>query len=159
MEYEIEELFISDYEEIYSLWEKCEGVGLSDADSKESIERYIKRNEGMSFVARSSNRIVATILAGHDGRRGYIHHLAVHDDFRRNGIGKELVKKSLEVISKEGINKCHIFVFKENDRATKFWTHEDWKIRDDLNIISKGIEQNSACELLTPPSSGRNPRL
>jgi len=151
MEYEIQELLISDYDEIYSLWEKCEGVGLSDADSKESIERYIKRNEGMSFVARSNHRIIATILAGHDGRRGYIHHLAVDDDFRRNGIGRKLVSKSLERIAQEGINKSHIFVFKDNIRATKFWTNEGWNIRKDINIISKNISNKTVernCESL-----------
>lgn len=139
MEYTIQKMFISDYEEILSLWKSSEGVGLSEADSKENIERYLKRNEGMCFVAVANEQIVATILSGHDGRRGYIHHLAVSNDYRRLGIGKALVNKSLEAISQEGITKCHIFVFKDNESATGFWTSEGWKVRHELNLISKNI--------------------
>ncbi len=120
MEFAIQKIKITDYDEIYSLWSNCEGIGLSDADSRENIERYLKRNRAMSFVAKIKGRIVGTILAGHDGRRGYIHHLAVDKKVRQQGIGKQLVQTSLDAIAHVGIKKCHIFVFKENQRATDF---------------------------------------
>ena len=63
------------YEEVIFLWNQCDGIGLSDADSRGSIKAYLERNPGMSFVASENGNIVGAILCGHDGRRGYIHHL------------------------------------------------------------------------------------
>ena len=90
---------IESYEQVLALWQQSEGVGLSDADSKAGIDAYLNRNPGMSFIATTGNgRIAGAILAGHDGRRGYIHHLSVHADFRRRGISSKLVGKSLRAI-------------------------------------------------------------
>ena len=78
-------------------WNQCgEGVGLSDSDSKENIQLYLNRNPGLSLIAEQENELVGAILAGHDGRRGYLHHLAVSPDYRRQGIGKLLVNSCLK---------------------------------------------------------------
>ena len=84
--------------------------------------------------------IVGTILAGHDGRRGYIHHTCVLPEYRGQGIGELLVKSSLIALKAEGIEKCHLFVFKDNELGRGFWSKLDWKKRDDLLIYSKDIE-------------------
>lgn len=139
MKIQIQKFNIEDYENVYALWEKCDGIGLSNADTKESIERYLNRNQGMSFVAKEEGTLVGAILAGHDGRRGYIHHLAVNKNARRRGIGMRLVEESFAVLSGESIEKCHIFVFRDNLRATDFWVNKGWNVRMDLNIISKEI--------------------
>ena len=80
MTFSISPLTIESYDAVLALWKQCEGVGLSDADSKEGIQRYLDRNPGMSFVATASGVVVGAVLAGHDGRRGYVHHLAVHQE-------------------------------------------------------------------------------
>lgn len=80
---EISEMNIEDYEEVISLWQSVEGVGLhDDADSKEAIGQYLQRNAGLSFIARDSGKLVGAILCGYDGRRGYLHHLAVTKEFK-----------------------------------------------------------------------------
>jgi ribosomal protein S18 acetylase RimI-like enzyme len=124
------------YEEALSLWKSTNGLGISSADNKENIKRYLKRNHGCSFVAVINNMVIGTILGGHDGRRGYIHHVAVKKEFRKQGIGKELVKKSIEILKKECMKKCHIFVFKKNNKAKKFWQKLKWHIRKELEIMS-----------------------
>ena len=63
---------IESYESVLALWKRCEGIGLSDADSPEAIHAYLDRNSGMSFIAKVDGNIVGAILGGHDGRRGYI---------------------------------------------------------------------------------------
>ncbi len=131
---------ISNYDEVFALWKQCEGVGLSSADSRESIEKYLERNPGMSFVASSSGKIVGVILAGHDGRRGYIHHLAVHPDYRRRGLARCLVDRSIEVLREYGIQKCHLFIFKDNHSGLAFWENIGWKCRFELSVVSKQIE-------------------
>ena len=128
---------ISLYDEVLALWQECEGIGLSDADSRESINKYFDRNPGMSFVASFSGEIIGVILAGHDGRRGYIHHLAVHPDYRRRGLARRLVDRSIEVLQNSGIRKCHLFIFNNNNDGLAFWKNIGWRHRLDISIVSK----------------------
>lgn len=128
------------YDEVYALWQQCEGIGLSDADNRENIEVYLKRNPGMSFVAKAESDIVGSILAGHDGRRGYIHHLAVHPSYRRHGIGSKLVDCATTSLSSAGIQKAHLFIFNNNVTGRDFWETVGWISRTDIGVISKAIE-------------------
>ena len=128
---------IGDYDEVAALWEKSEGVGLDDLDTRENIEKYIERNPGLSFVARDGGKLVGAVLCGHDGRRGYLHHLAVDHEYRRRGIGKALVAECLAGLKALGIAKCNIFVFGENQDALTFWEADGWVGRSDLKLLQK----------------------
>ncbi len=125
------------YDRVIGLWRGCEGVGLSDADSREGIAAYLQRNPGLSFVALQNGDVVGAVLCGHDGRRGYLHHLAVHPSARRRSIGRRLVEKCLEALHGIGIQKCNIFVFKENSNGLEFWKSIGWTPRDNLGLVSK----------------------
>lgn len=92
----IREMTIDDYEEVFALWQITSKRALSKADEKAKIESYLTRSEGMSKVAVIDGKIVGTVLASHDGRRGFIHHMAVLPDYRRNRIGHELAKALLK---------------------------------------------------------------
>jgi len=127
---------MADYEEAMALWQRTEGMGLRPADAPEHIARYLERNPGLSFVAREGDRLVGTVLCGHDGRRGYLQHLAVDRAYRRQGIGRALVERVLEALRAQNINKCHLFVIKENEAAIAFWQHIGWFVRDDLVTMS-----------------------
>ena len=73
-----------DYDRVFDLWLHTPGMGLNDVDdSREGIERYLRRNPTSCFVAESEGDIVGVILSGHDGRRGFIHHAAVAVTHRR----------------------------------------------------------------------------
>lgn len=131
------EMTIEDYEQVYSLWEGSAGIGLSDADSRENIAQYLAHNPGMSFVAYEGETLVGAVLCGHDGRRGYLYHLAVRESHQRNGLGGDLVKHCISVLAAQNIQKCHIFVFKDNDEGIQFWEKVGWELRVDLVINSK----------------------
>ena len=130
---------IRDYTEIYKMWNSIPGVGLSDADSEESIARFLERNPNLSFVCYQDNKIVGTILCGHDGRRGYIYHTCVLPEYRGQGIGIILVEKALEQLKNQSLDKCHLFVFCDNEIGNAFWNKLGWKKRSDLLIYSKNI--------------------
>jgi len=131
---------IESYAEAVSLWKQSDGVTLSNADTEEKIRKYLERNPGMSLIARDdSGVIVGAILCGHDGRRGYIHHLTVHPDSRRQGIGRRLVESCLSRLQAVGIIKCHIFLVNENERGLEFWKHIGWTFRTDVSIVSRMI--------------------
>ena len=132
-----EPLAVGDYEQVAALWRDSPGVGLSPSDSPEGVARFLDRNPGLSFVARNDGRVVGVVLCGHDGRRGYISHLAVARDNRRLGIGRALVERSIGALSREQIEKCHIFVFADNDEALAFWKSEGWSERVELVVLSR----------------------
>jgi len=136
---DIRVMTIGDYADVLDLWQTSEGVGLSDSDSRENIQQYLDRNSGMSFVALMDDKVVGAILAGHDGRRGYIYHLAVNPDFRRQGIGRNLVERCIKIMAESGIKKCHLFIFNENTEGMAFWESIGWSPRSDIGVISKNI--------------------
>jgi len=135
----IRDMGIEDYESVYRLWGNVEGIGLSDADSKEGIKRFLERNPGLSFIAADGAQIVGAALCGHDGRRGYIHHLAVANAYRRQGIGKSLVGRCMYALMRIGIAKCHLFVFDDNQEAIRFWNKVGWTERVELMMMSQQL--------------------
>lgn len=127
----------SDYDKVRRLWEKTEGVGLSSTDSRENIEKFLERNPGLSYVSIIDDKVAGAILCGHDGRRGYIHHLAVDEAYRGMNIGTKLTSECLEALRKIKIDKCHLFVFEGNDVGNAFWCGTGWQKREDLLVYSR----------------------
>ena len=125
-----------DYDEVYAMWQTTSKRALSNADSREQIERYLDRNAGMSQVAVADGKIVGTVLAGHDGRRGFIHHMAVMPQYRRKGIGHSLANTAIEKIKAEDIDKTHIFCYQNNETGQNFWKDFGFKKRDDVFVYS-----------------------
>lgn len=126
----------SDYDAVYALWEKTGGVGLSDSDSREAIEAFLKRNPELSYIAIIDNKVAGTILCGQDGRRGYIHHLAVDEAYRGIKLGRKLVVHALMALKKQKIDKCHLFVYENNEIGRSFWSGTGWEQREDLIVFS-----------------------
>lgn len=98
----IREMTIDDYDEVYEMWQITTKRALSKADERDQMERYLKHNAGMSQVAVVDGKIVGTVLAGHDGRRGFIHHMAVLPEFRRKKIGHALAQTAIQ----KSVNKA-----------------------------------------------------
>jgi ribosomal protein S18 acetylase RimI-like enzyme len=137
---EIAEMTINDYAQVFALWQSIEGIGLhDDEDSMQGIAKYLARNSGLSFVARDAGKLVGAVLCGHDGRRGYLHHLAVKPEYRNKGIGRAIVEHVMSKLEKAGIKKCHIFVFADNSGGRRFWKRIGWNEREDLRIMSYSI--------------------
>lgn len=132
-------MVIDDFDEVIALWKSSEGIGLSTADSRESIESYLRRNPGLSFVVRNEEELLGAVLCGHDGRRGFIHHLAVHTRYQRRGIGSRLVEACLDQLKIQGVQKCHLFVFTDNKKAVSFWDKLGWQDRVELTPMSRQI--------------------
>lgn len=139
---EIKKMTINDYDEVYNLWINTPGMGLNNIDdSREGIERYLKRNPETCFIAKKDNNIVGVILSGHDGRRGYIHHTAVAVTERRQGIGKALLNRVLNALEKEEINKVALVAFSKNEIGNQFWEKNGFTVRDDLVYRNKELRE------------------
>jgi N-acetylglutamate synthase len=138
MSFTIRRMTLADYEPVVALWRALPGIGLDDdSDSRAGIARYLKRNPGLSFVALAQGIVVGAVLSGHDGRRGYLHHLAVAPTHRKLGIGKALTLRCLEALGRNGIPKCNIFLYRSNAEGRAFWKHHDWDLRQDLSVMQK----------------------
>lgn len=126
----------TDYDEVIVLWRATEGLTLREADSRAAITRYLERNPGLSFIARDAGRLVGVVLAGTDGRRGYLQHLAVAPAYRRQGLGRALAQRVIAALGAAGIAKCHLFVRVDNQDARAFWLRLGWTLRDDVTLMS-----------------------
>lgn len=137
---DIRVMTISDYDGVYHLWLNTPGMGLNAMDdSKEGIEKFLKRNPTTNFVAEYNGEIVGIIMAGHDGRRGYIYHTAILPFYRNKGLAKQLVDCAISALDKEGINKVALVAFKKNDIGNGFWKHIGFAEREDLVYRNKNI--------------------
>ena len=131
---------IEDYDAVYQLWVKTPGMGLNTTDdSREGIERYLRRNPTTCFVAEENGEIIGVILAGHDGRRGYLYHTAVSIDYRNKGIASALVDCAMEALQREGITKTALVVFTKNELGNGFWEKRGFLSRGDLVYRNKNI--------------------
>lgn len=138
----IRKMLISDYESVYDLWLSCKGMGLNNVDDSEyGIARFLDRNPDTCFVAETDHRIVGVIMAGNDGRRGYIYHTAVHPDYRKQGIGSELVKTALSTLKQIGISKVALVVFEHNQDGNAFWEKQGFTVRTDLTYRNKALAE------------------
>ena len=139
---EIREMTASDYDKVYALWMSCRNMGFSNLDdSREGVERFLKRNPHTSFVAAEGDGIVGIVMAGHDGRRGYIYHAAVHEDCRGQGVGTRLVEASLQALKADGINKVALLVFKYNETGNAFWERRGFTVRNDVAYRNRALAE------------------
>lgn len=135
---------IDDYDGVYSLWKKIKGFGLRSVDdSREGVRRFLRRNPSTSVVAEEDGKIVGSILCGHDGRRGCLYHVCVDAQYRRRGIGKEMVVKAMEALRQEEINKVSLIAFTKNDIGNAFWNTIGWTRRLDLNYYDFALNEEN----------------
>ena len=137
MDIEIREMMVADYDAVLILWQSSTGLVLSAADSRDSIQRFLERNPGLSYVALDGDQIVGAVLCSHDGRRGYIDQLAVCESHRRQGIGRALVSRCLYNLIQVGIRDLRLFVIDDNLEAQEFWKKLGWTERIKLITMSK----------------------
>ena len=131
-----------DYDAVYTLWMSCKNMGFNNLDdSREGINRFLLRNPNTVFVAVDADALVGVILAGHDGRRGYIYHMAVAEAYRRQGIAEELLKHSLKALEAEGIYKVALLVFNRNDIGNAFWEKQGLTVRKDITYRNKALAE------------------
>ena len=138
----IRDMSIGDYTNAYALWLSCPGIGLHPADdSREGIARFLDRNPKTCFVAEADGRLIGTIMAGNDGRRGYNYHTAVHPYYRGRGIGSALVQAAIQALERLGIGKAALVVLETNADGNVFWEKQGFTVRTDLTYRNKTLEQ------------------
>jgi ribosomal protein S18 acetylase RimI-like enzyme len=139
MDYTIRSMTIGDHAEALQLWQATEWISLSETDAREPMKLFLDRNRGLSLVARDGDKLIGTILCSHDGRRGFLIHLAVGKSYRRQGVGTALVERCLAALAKEGIIKCNIFFVEENEVGIDFWAHHGFEMLPHFGWMQRRI--------------------
>lgn len=132
---EIKLMTIGDCNRAYSLWSRTPGMELyRQDDSPRGIERFLKRNPTTSFIALDGDKTIGTAMGGHDGRRGYIYNVCVDSSYRTDGLGRQLIERTLNALKAEGINVVLLTTKADNAVGNAFWMNTGWQVRGDLNI-------------------------
>ncbi len=144
-DFTIRTMTIEDYEGLRALWMTIKGFGIrSIDDSREGVERFLRRNPATSVVASAQDgTVVGGILCGHDGRRGCLYHVCVREDWRRRGIGKAMVVHCMNALKEEQINKVSLIAFTKNDVGNAFWNRIGWTRREDLNYYDFTLNEEN----------------
>ena len=125
----------TDLQQVLKVWETSPGVGMNESDTIEHLTVFLQRNPELSLVAVDNEVIVGAVLCGHDGRRGYLHHLAVSPNYQRQGIGTQLVERCLAALRELQILKCSVFVHSDNEDGSVFWRSQGWRDREDSRVM------------------------
>ena len=137
MRYVLEEMTLLHFDQAMQLWRASEGVRLKRVDSRETIGRFLERNSGLSYVAMEDNNVIGAVLCSHDGRVGYLTHLAVDPKYRRQGIGRSLVGRCLYALMNVGISQCALMMLEEDLNAIKFLEKISSAGRVDMLMMKK----------------------
>ncbi len=129
---------LADHAAVIALWNACEGVRANE--SPEELARILDRNPGLCLVARAGLQLAGAVLCCHDGRRGYLYHLGVHPDFRRQGIATQLVDRCLAELARLEIRRCTIFLVRGNAEGEAFWRGHGWRERTDLVAFARDLD-------------------
>lgn len=133
-----------DYDKVYTLWKSIKRFGIRSVDdSREGIDAFLKRNPTTSVVAIEEDEVVGSILCGYDGRYGYMYHVCVKEEYRRRGIGKQMVVFCMKALQDLHINKIALIAFTSNDAGNAFWHQIGWKHREDLNYYDFTLNESN----------------
>ncbi|HEC36817.1 hypothetical protein LCGC14_0584590 [marine sediment metagenome] len=131
----IEKFSIDSYNQVHKLWRKA-GISVGSSDSKEELEKMLKRNPNLFLIGKRNDKIIAVVMGGFDGRRGYVHHLAIDSDYQKKGYGRMMMDKIHNIFLQMGVHKVHLFIEKTNTEVVSFYESLGWEKRDDLIIMS-----------------------
>lgn len=140
----IREMTVEDYDNVYGLWRTIKGFGIrSIDDSREGVERFVRRNPTTSIVAEENGKVIGAILCGHDGRRGCFYHVCVKEEHRKRGVGKKMVAAAMEALKKEKISKVNLIAFQSNQVGNRFWSSMGWSFREDVNYYEFNLNEKN----------------
>ena len=110
----------ADIADVVALWQRC---GLTRPWNDPSADIALARRGANStiLIGRGDDMIVATVLVGHDGHRGWVYYLAVDPDRRKEGHGRTMMNAAEDWLRQAGIEKVQLMVRPENDAVKAFY--------------------------------------
>jgi ribosomal protein S18 acetylase RimI-like enzyme len=132
---EIEDFTMPYYDEVLSLWKRV-GLSIGFSDEKAEVQRMLERNRGLLLIGKVNNKVIGVVEGGYDGRRGYVHHLAIDPEFQKRGYGTRIMLELMERFRQYKVYKVHLFVEKHQKSVVSFYKKLGWEKRTDLIMMS-----------------------
>lgn len=109
-----------DEEEVINLWNKC-GLIVPQNDPKEDIDTKMAFQPDLLFVGLLKGKVIASVMAGYEGHRGWINYLAVLPEFQRQGYARLMMEKAEEVLNEMGCLKINLQIREGNKAVIAFY--------------------------------------
>ena len=139
----IRAMMIEDYEGVYKLWKQTKGFGIrSIDDSREGLERFLRRNPTTSIVAEEEERLSAVFYADMT-EKWLLLSCSVAEEHRMKGIGTQMAKMAMDALRAEKINQVCLIAFTDNQVGNQFWEQSGWKRREDLNYYDFSLNEEN----------------
>ncbi|MBR0607488.1 GNAT family acetyltransferase [Bacillus safensis] len=135
---EICEFSIKEYDDVVRVW-KSAGLVIGRSDSQIEIKKKLLRDPELFLVAKVKEQLIGAVIGGFDGRRGWIHHLAVDPNFQKQNIGKKLLKEVEKRLYKLGAIKINLLVLPDN-KVTDFYENLGYNYGSKPILMEKWIE-------------------
>lgn len=120
--------FQNDYDRTVTFWHGIEkGMNVGRSDTPEEIQKKLERDPDLFLLAEINNEIIGTVIGAFDGRRGMVYHLAVHQNFRGQGVGAMLLDEVEKRLQAKGCLKCLMHVLDDNTEAIQFYKNKGWR--------------------------------
>ena len=110
----------SDEAAVVSLWEEC-GLTRPWNDPPKDIARKLLVQPELFLVGTLDGRLIATVIAGYEGHRGWVNYLAVAPHSRGRGCGRALMERVEQLLMNLGCPKVNIQVRSSNAEALGFY--------------------------------------
>lgn len=137
----IENFSMKFYDDLIELW-RIAGISVSSSDNKEELARMSRQNPDLFLIGKASDAIIGVVMGGFDGRRGYVHHLAVDPNYQKRGYGKLLMDELIKRFRQKGVHKVHLFIEKRNKKVVDFYKNLGWQVRENLIMMSYVPDKN-----------------
>ena len=132
----------TDESDVVELWQLCDLTRPWNNPNRD-IERKLTVQREMFLVGEVEEKIVATVMAGYDGHRGWINYLAVHPNFQGKQIGRALVDAVEHKLLEAGCPKINLQVRSTNVKAVEFYKRIGF-VQDDVLSFGKRIISDQA---------------
>ena len=133
-----------DEAEIVDLWERC-GFVRPQNDPRKDIARKCKVRADLFRVGLFDGKIVATVMVGYEGHRGWINYLAVSPEFQRKGFGRHMMVEAEGLLRAEGCPKINLMVRTSNAAVVAFYRSLGYAV-DEVVSLGKRLEVDHEAE-------------
>lgn len=145
---DIREFNAGDEEHVVALWHACDLVRPWNDPGKD-IQRKVAMRDGLFLVGVLEDYVVATVMAGYEGHRGWINYLAVRPDLQRCDLGRSLMGEAETRLAALGCPKINLQIRTSNLGAVAFYERLGYTL-DEVISMGKRLESDGPA----PDSSG-----
>ena len=128
-------------DEVIELWRECNLV-VPQNDPAKDIERKLKIDPDLFLVGVIDEKVVATVMGGYEGHRGWINYLAVKPSQQRKGYGQAIMQAVESLIKQKGCPKINLQVRATNEAVIKFYAAIGYG-NDNVVGLGKRLEYDS----------------